>query len=84
MAHHFVRAGAAVALVARTHSTLEITKDEILRDIPDAESRVAVFAVDVRDVEAAERVVRETVKRFGGLDVLVAGASTLTEFTTRT
>ncbi|KAI0265875.1 NAD-P-binding protein [Gloeopeniophorella convolvens] len=52
-AKQYARAGASVAIVARTQSALDETSDEIA---------------------SVERAVRETLQRFGRLDVLIANA----------
>ncbi|KAI0066528.1 NAD-P-binding protein [Artomyces pyxidatus] len=72
IAQHFARAGAALALVARTEDLLNSVKAGIEADVPGA--RVLVFAVDVRDTAPASKAVADTVKHFGKLDILVANA----------
>jgi 3-oxoacyl-[acyl-carrier protein] reductase len=63
--------GARVALVARRADTLRAAADAIARA-----HRVETLALvaDLVEPGACERVVRETVERFGRLDVLVANA----------
>ncbi|KAI0028146.1 NAD-P-binding protein [Vararia minispora EC-137] len=78
VARFYARAGAAVALVARTRSALEETKALILNEISDA--RVLVHIVDVKDYTTVARAVEETVERFGSLDVVVANAGTTSAF----
>lgn len=75
----YARAGAAVALVARSQDKLEETKNLILEEVPDA--RVLLYALDVRDTTASEAAVRGVFDRLGRLDVLVANAGALTPFT---
>ena len=72
IAKQFARAGAAVALVARSADSLKDVQASILKEAPGV--RVLTFAVDVKDPVATERVLEETVAQFGGLDVLVANA----------
>lgn len=67
------RAGAAVAIVGRTRATLERTAAE-LRGLG---ARAELFLADVRDPDAAERVVPALVARIGEVDVLVNNAGIL-------
>ena len=71
----YARAGASLSLVARTQSTLDASKDVILREVPSA--KVLTFATDVRDVKRAAEVVATTVANFGRLDILIANAGIL-------
>jgi NAD(P)-dependent dehydrogenase (short-subunit alcohol dehydrogenase family) len=64
-----VEAGARVALVGRTAGRL----GESARKLGE---RAAAFAGDVGIEDDVERVVRQTVERFGGLDVAVNAAGT--------
>jgi len=66
----FAREGAKVALVARRKHLL----DEAAREIG---SNALVLAADVTKKSDLERIVRETVKRFGSLNVLVNCAAVL-------
>ncbi|HVQ49094.1 MAG TPA: glucose 1-dehydrogenase [Mycobacterium sp.] len=66
----FARAGADVALVARTKDDLEAVADEIRTTGRNA---VAIPA-DVTDIEALGDVVEQAVAALGGLDVLVNNA----------
>jgi len=75
IALQYARAGAKLALVARSQATLEASRDTILRECPSAQ--VLIFSADVRDVTRAQEVVAATVAHFGRLDVLVANAGTL-------
>jgi 3-oxoacyl-[acyl-carrier protein] reductase len=65
IARELASAGARVAVAARTHSQVEEVADEI--------GGLAV-AVDVTDPEAVERMVAETERELGPLDLLVANA----------
>jgi len=78
IAFQYARAGAAVALVARTEAALHVTRDAILRERPSAQ--VLTFPADVRDVAKAEAAVAATVSSFGRLDILVANAAILRRF----
>jgi short-subunit dehydrogenase len=71
----YARAGASLSLVARTQSSLDASKDAILRELPSA--KVLTFPADVRDVKRAEEVVTATVAHFGRLDMLIANAGIL-------
>lgn len=72
---HFARAGASLAIVARTQEALDASKDTILRERPSAQ--VLTFPADVRNVKKAEEAVAATVAYFGRLDILVANAAIL-------
>ena len=71
----YARAGASLSLVARTQSSLDASKDAILREHPSA--KVLTFPTDVRDVKRAAEVVAATVAHFGRLDILIANAGIL-------
>jgi short-subunit dehydrogenase len=75
IALQYARAGANLALVARSQTTLDARRDEILRERPSAQ--VLVFSADVRDVSRAQEIVTATVTHFGRLDVLVTNAATI-------
>ncbi len=62
--------GARLSLVARTASTL----DETAGRVRALGAEVLTFPGDVADPELAKRAVDETVKRFGGIQVLVNNA----------
>lgn len=68
-AHAFARKGARLALVARRRGPLE----DAAIEIPGA----IALAADISKEEEAERVVAETVARFGRLDVLINNAGML-------
>jgi len=72
IALQYARAGAILALVARTQATLDASRDAILRERPSAQ--ILTFPADVRDVTKAQEAVSSTVARFGRLDILVANA----------
>jgi 3alpha(or 20beta)-hydroxysteroid dehydrogenase len=61
----FVREGAAVALVDLQQEALDALAESI------GGSQVAAFAADVAEPAHVERYVRQTVERFGGLDIAV-------------
>jgi 7-alpha-hydroxysteroid dehydrogenase len=66
----FARAGADVALVARTKDDLEAVAGEVRASGRNA----AVIPADVTDIGALEDVVSQTVQTLGGLDILVNNA----------
>jgi hypothetical protein len=72
----YARAGAALAILARSEDALGETKTVILKAVPSAE--VLVIVADVRDTESAERAVQALLARFGRLDILVANAAAIT------
>ncbi|VDC03296.1 unnamed protein product [Peniophora sp. CBMAI 1063] len=72
IATFYARAGAKLALVARTASKLDAVKAQIVSEETTAE--IVTFAVDVKDTHAAAKAVQDTVERFGRIDVVVANA----------
>jgi NAD(P)-dependent dehydrogenase (short-subunit alcohol dehydrogenase family) len=64
----FAREGAKVMLVGRTREKLQKTVQAINQE------NVGYCVADVSKVEDTQRYLRETVDRFGGLDVLVSNA----------
>jgi len=70
MTERFVREGASVTLVARSRETL----DEIAADLDGEPGETLVATADVREEDAVEAVVDETVAAFGGVDTLVNNA----------
>ncbi len=75
----YARAGASVAIVARTGDTLNETKDIIVAAVPNAD--VFVLTADVRDVESVRNAVESVVRHFGKLGILIANAGAITSFT---
>jgi len=71
-ARQFAAEGANVVLAARGEAGLSEVADAIRTGCPNAE--VAVAPTDLTDSRACERLVSETLDRFGGLDVLVNNA----------
>lgn len=80
-AAQYARAGASLAIVARSVDSLEGVRAAIVKETPGAQ--VLIFGVDVKDPAAAERAVEETVKHYGKLDVLIANAGSCLPFDTR-
>jgi short subunit dehydrogenase len=75
----YARAGASVAIVARTGDALNETKDIIVAAVPSAD--VFALTADVRDVESVRNAVEGVVRHFGKLDILIANAGAITLFT---
>ena len=78
IAIRLARDGARIVLCARTAATL----DEVVRQIGGASGKAASIALDLRQGDAARRVVDFTMQTFGGIDILVnnAGATRRGEF----
>ena len=68
----YARAGASVALSARSKENIDKTVAEILKEVPSA--KLLAGSVDARDTEATTNFVKATIEKFGRLDVLVANA----------
>lgn len=69
----FARAGCDVCGMARRAERLESLRDEIIA-LPSPHGEFLAVVGDVRDSEAVEAAVEQTLARFGRLDVLVANA----------
>lgn len=69
-------AGAQVLLVARTEDELSEAAAECGRAGAPANGRAAHLVLDVTAEDAGQRILAESVERFGRLDVLVNGAGT--------
>ncbi|KAI0294640.1 NAD-P-binding protein [Multifurca ochricompacta] len=69
---HYARAGASLAIVARSEESLNETKGTILAAVPSAD--VLVLTTDVRNVTGAEVAVHHVIEHFGRLDILIANA----------
>ena len=76
---HYARAGASVAIVARTGDALNETKDIIIAAVQGAD--VFVLTADVRDIESVRNAVDGVLHYFGKLDILIANAGAITSFT---
>lgn len=75
----YARAGASVAIVARTREALDETRDLIVAAVPSAD--VLVLTADVCDVEGVRSAVQDVLQHFGKLDILIANAGAITSFT---
>ena len=72
MVQRFANEGACVVMTGRNKERLELAKIEIEKT---AKGEVYPIAMDVRNIEDVERMVKETVERFGGIDHLVNNAA---------
>ncbi|HMS67319.1 MAG TPA: SDR family oxidoreductase, partial [Saprospiraceae bacterium] len=72
MAELYAKLGAKSVITSRKLDVIEQTAKEIQNE---SGSEVFAIAGDVRKIEDVERVVEETVKRFGKIDVLVNNAA---------
>src|SRR3954470_17130361 len=79
-AAHFSRAGAAVVAVGRNADALK----DFANEIAGAQRECLTIAVDLNADEAPEQIVRESVERFGGIDVLVNAAGHISSGTIET
>jgi len=77
----YARAGASVAIVARTREALDATRHIIVAAVPAAD--VLVLTADVRNVESVRGAVQDALRHFGKLDILIANAGAITSFTPR-
>ena len=77
----FAKAGAGVAISARSEQALGETKALILQEVPKA--KVEVYVADVTKIEEMEAALKSAIKVFGGLDVVIANAGAANSFDTR-
>ena len=73
IAHHYLAAGAALAVCARTRSSIDAASAS-LRAMHGAESPLLAVAADVSRPEDVARLISETIERFGRIDILVNNA----------
>ena len=71
IARVFATAGAKVMVVNRTPENGQRTVDEIMEAGGEAE----LCGVDIGSVESVERAVAETVKKWGGIDIMLHNAA---------
>ncbi|VDC05649.1 unnamed protein product [Peniophora sp. CBMAI 1063] len=76
-AQFYARAGASVALVARNKEKIQ----DVIDGVPGAKDRMIALSADVTDFHAADAAVKQTVEKFGRLDILVANAGVMTSYT---
>ncbi|KZV78832.1 NAD(P)-binding protein [Exidia glandulosa HHB12029] len=74
----FAKAGAAVAIAARSAGALEETKKEVLKAAPEA--KVESYVVDVKDTAQVQAAIDGAVKAFGRLDAVIANAGSVRRF----
>jgi NAD(P)-dependent dehydrogenase (short-subunit alcohol dehydrogenase family) len=70
---YYAKAGASVTIVARNVEGLEETSSEIMK-AAGTSACVHMVRADVRIPDDAKNAIEETIKKFGGLDILVANA----------
>src|SRR5690242_19696477 len=79
VARGLVQGGASVALAGRTPANVDRVVEELTALAQEAGSEGAVLgvAVDLMEAGGVERLARETLDRFGGVDILInnVGAS---------
>lgn len=81
IAMYYARAGASVTIVARNAQRLEEARVSI--GSATGSTRVLAVCADVTNPSDAEDAVKQTVERWGKIDVLVANAGVGTSYTTR-
>lgn len=72
IAKAYAKEGVNVAITGRHQQTLSEAKTEIESEIKDAQ--VLTVVADNKEHESAERIVSETIKQFGKLDILINNA----------
>ncbi|KZS87416.1 NAD-P-binding protein [Sistotremastrum niveocremeum HHB9708] len=72
IATFYARAGASLALVARTTDALKLVQEKIVKEVPGA--RVEIFTADVCESKQVKDAVEGTAEKFGRLDIVVANA----------
>lgn len=80
MALRFARDGAKIVIAAKSaepHPTLEGTIYTVAAEVEKAGGQALPLMVDVRNEDNVAAAVEETVKQFGGIDVLVNNASAI-------
>ena len=75
----YARAGATLAIVARSEESLGETKSAIVAAVPNAE--LLLLSADVRDVQSTEKAVQAVLARFGKLDILICNAGAIAPIT---
>ena len=80
MALRAARDGANIAVAAKTHRKHPVLPGTIhtaVEEINAAGGQGLAIRLDVRDEDAIDRAVKQTVRHFGGLDILVNNASAI-------
>lgn len=80
MARQFAKDGANIVITGKTaekHETLPGTIFTVAEEVEKAGGVALPLMLDVRDDKQIEQVVNETVKKFGGIDILVNNASAI-------
>ena len=80
IALRLAREGANIAIAAKTaepHPKLEGTIYTAAKEIEAFGVKVLAIQVDIRDEEQIKNAVEETVKTFGGIDILINNASAI-------
>jgi NAD(P)-dependent dehydrogenase (short-subunit alcohol dehydrogenase family) len=72
MSKYFLQLGANVVITSRKLEVLQKTADELMKDTG---GQVLAVQCDVRNYTEVENVIAETVKKFGGVDVLINNAA---------
>ena len=73
-AEALLASGAAVTITGRSPSHLDAAREALTRDDQSRADRLHMSQGDVADPLAAQTAVKDTVQRFGGLDVLINNA----------
>lgn len=73
-AQGFLREGARVSLVSRNLTTLQSSAQALADAVPNASTRVGIFAADLTDAAAAVAVIDAAELAYGAVDVLVNSA----------
>jgi len=76
IAAEYARQGAVVLAVARRAERLE----KLVQETQGYPGRVEAFAADLSDMEQAEMIIDEAVRRFGKIDILVNNAGIMDDF----
>ena len=76
-AQGFLREGSRVSLVSRSQENLDLAMQQLMREFPQAEWRIGVFAADLQIAGQAGQALAQAEQLHGDVDVLVncAGAA---------
>ena len=80
----FARLGASLALVGRNEVNLRRTRDECVRVLHAEAEQPLLIVSDLNNEEDVIRMVNNTIKKFGQLDILVNGAGIIDTGTVET